>query len=309
MSWVPSPANDPLGFGFPTLGYVAGLWIEAYCCHGPGDVQGEPVVLDSEIWEFLAHTYRIHPESGQRVIDEAVLSRPKGRAKSEIAGFIGCFEAFGPARFSHWGEDGAPVGRKVVSPFLKCLATEESQAGNTFANIAFIAGEWGQEHHPEVYTLDSHLRNWQTSSALYLQGGGEIRASTSGAASKDGGKETWACADETHLYTLRELKAMYGTVRRNLGKRKAAEPWMMQTSTAYRPGEGSIFEETLTMWRKKELPPEVYVNHREAKGKVDIEDHDHTLKQLKYVYGAASEWMDLERIYRTMRDVRSCPDE
>ena len=182
MSWVPSPANDPLGFGFPTLGYVAGLWIEAYCCHGPGDVQGEPVVLDSEIWEFLAHTYRIHPESGQRVIDEAVLSRPKGRAKSEIAGFIGCFEAFGPARFSHWGEDGAPVGRKVTSPFLKCLATEESQAGNTFANIAFIAGEWGQEHHPDVYTLDSHLRNWQTSSALYLQGGGEIRASTSGAA-------------------------------------------------------------------------------------------------------------------------------
>lgn len=309
MSWNPDPAFDPLGFGFPTLGYAAGLWIEAYCCHGPGDVQGEPVELDAEVWEFLAHSYRLDPQTGRRVKDEAVLSRPKGRAKSEVAGFIGCFEAFGPARFSHWDENGQPVGRKIVSPFLKCLATEESQAGNTFANIAFIAGEWGQEHHPDVYTLDSHLRNWQTSTALFLEGGGEIRASTSGAASKDGGKETWACADETHLYTLRETKAMYGTVRRNLGKRKAAEPWMMQTSTAYRPGEGSIFEETLTMWRKQELPPEVYVNHREAKGKVDIEDHDHTLKQLKYVYGAASEWMDLERIYRTMRDVRSCPDE
>lgn len=309
MTWNPDPAFDPLRFGFPTLGYVAGLWIEAYACHGPGDVQGEPVVLDAEMWAFLANAYRLDPATGRRVMDEAVLSRPKGRAKSEIAGFVGCFEAFGPARFDRWDENGQPVGRKVVSPFLKCLATEESQAGNTFANIAFIAGEWGQEHHPDVYTIDSHLRNWQTSSAIFLRGGGEIRASTSGAASKDGGKETWACADETHLYVLRELKSMYGTVRRNLGKRKAAEPWMMQTSTAYRPGEGSIFEETLTMWRKKELPPEVYVDHREAKGKVDIEDHDHTLKQLQYVYGAASEWMDLERIYRTMRDVRSCPDE
>lgn len=63
------------------------------------------------------------------------------------------------------------------------------------------------------------------------------------------------------------------------------------------------------MWRKKELPPEVYVDHREAKGKIDLEDRDHTLKQLNYVYGAASEWMDLERVYRTMRDVRSCPDD
>jgi hypothetical protein len=27
------------------------------------------------------------------------------------------------------------------------------------------------------------------------------------------------------------------------------------------------------------------------------------------VYGAAAEWMDLDRIYREMRDPRSCPDE
>ena len=309
MAWNPDPTFDPLGFGFPTLGYEAGLWIEANCCHGPGDVQGEPIELDREIWTFLAHAYRLDPVSGRRVTDEAVLSRPKGRAKSEVAGFLACFEAFGPCRFQSWDADGQPVGRRVTAPFIKCLATEENQAGNTFANVSFIAGEWGQEHRPDVYRLASHLRNYQTSTALYLPDGGEIRACSSGAASKDGGKETFAVADETHLYVLRETKAMYGTVRRNLGKRKIAEPWMLQTSTAYRPGESSIFEETLTAWRKGELPSEVYVDHREAKGKIDLEDHDHTIKQLTQVYGEAAAWMDLERIYRTMRDIRSCPDE
>jgi hypothetical protein len=181
----------------------------------------------------------------------------------------------------------------VKSPLLKCLATEESQAGNTFENIAFIAGEWGPDVHPDVFGGVSGIRQYQSATALYLPHGGEIRACTAGSASKDGGKETWVCADESHLYVLRELKAMYGTVRRNLGKRKLAEPWMLQTSTAYRPGEQSIFEETLTAWRKGELAPTIYVDHREAKGKIDLEDADHTMRQLHQVYGAASGWMDL----------------
>ena len=51
------------------------------------------------------------------------------------------------------------------------------------------------------------------------------------------------------------------------------------------------------------------MDHREAKGKIDIADVDRTMAQLRYVYGAAAEWMDLDRIYREMLDPRSCPDE
>lgn len=292
-----------------SLGYELADWIEAYCCHGPGDVQGEPIELDDEWLAFLVESYRIDPVTGRRVYDEGVLSRPKGRAKSELAGFVGIGEAFAPVRFDGWDAHGQPVGRPVRSPLLKCLATEESQAGNTFENIAFIAGQWGPDVHPDVYGGVSGIRQYQSATALYLPHGGEIRACTAGSASKDGGKETWVCADESHLYVLRELKAMYGTVRRNLGKRKIAEPWLLQTTTAYRPGEQSIAEETLTAWRKGELSPSVYVDHREAKGRVDLDDEPHTLAQLRHVYGAAAEWMDLDRIYREMRDPRSCPDD
>ena len=82
----------------------------------------------------------------------------------------------------------------------------------------------------------------------------------------------------------------------------------MQTSTAYRPGEQSIFEETLTAWRKGELSSTVLVDHREAKGRIDLDDEAHTMRQLVRSTARRLGWMDLDRLYREMRDPRSCPD-
>lgn len=292
-----------------SVGYEVLDWIHEYECHGVGDIQGNPLDLDDEMREHIIRCYEIDPVTGRRVYNEAVLSRPKGRAKSELAALIVVAEAFAPTRFDGWDADGQPVSRPVRSPLIKCLATEESQAGNTFSNVAFIAGEWGQDNHPQIYGGAGGVRRYQSASAIYLPDGGEIRACTSGAASKDGGLETHIVADETHLYVLPELRSMYATTARNMGKRKDADAWLHQTSTAYRPGEMSVFETTLTMWRKGELPEAVYMNHREATGKIDLEDRDRTMRQLREVYGAASEWIDMDRKYRDMRDVRICPDE
>lgn len=296
-----------------SLGYEVLDWIHAFCCHGPGDVQGEPLDYDDEIRDFVIECYRLNPVTGRRLVREAILSRPKGRAKSEVAGMVVVAEALGPVRFDGWDVDGQPVGRPVVSPLIKCLATEESQAGNTFENAAFVLGEWGPDEHPDIYGGTSGVRKYQSASAVYLPNGGEVRASTSGSASKDGGKETFVVPDESHLYVLPELRSMYATVMRNLGKRKQAEPWALQTTTAYRVGEQSIAEQKLTAWRKGELGPDVYVDHREAVGKVDIDDREHTLKQLRQVYGAAMDpetgWMEAERVYLDMLDPTVCPDE
>lgn len=293
-----------------SLGYEILDWLEAYACHGPGDVEGESLEdLDDEMRDHIIECYRIDPITGRRCHDEAVLSRPKGRAKSEIAGIVGVAEGFAPARFDGWDANGQPVGRPVRTPLIKCLATEESQAGNTFENIAFIAGSWGPDTHPEIYGGVSGIRQYQSATALYLPHGGEIRACTSGAASKDGGKETHVVADETHLYTLPELREMYATIARNLSKRKGAEPWLHQTSTAYAPGERSVFEDTLTAWRKGELGDRIFMNHREAKGPIRIKDTEHTLRQLEDVYGDSAPWQDLERKLRDMRNPRICPDD
>lgn len=308
MSWA-----GPLFDGHVcSMGYEVLDWIVENCCHGVGDIQGKPIRdeydLDDETREFIIEAYRIDKSTGRRVYNEGVYSRPKGRAKSETAGFLVVAEALGPVRFSHWDDSGQPVGRRVTSPLIKCLATEEGQAGNTFQNVSYIF-EWGRENRPEVYGSSSGFRNYQSATSIYLEGGGEIRASSSGAASKDGGLETFVVADETHLYVLPELRSMYATVSRNMGKRYDADPWLLQTSTAYKPGEGSVFETTLTMWRKGELSPSVHVNHRQAKGKVDLDDRQRTMRQLHEAYGSAAAWIDLERKYRDMRDPRICKDD
>jgi 2-polyprenyl-3-methyl-5-hydroxy-6-metoxy-1,4-benzoquinol methylase len=291
-----------------SLGYDIVDWIEAYCCHGPGDVQGKPVVLDDEMASFVVRAYELDPRTGRRKIDRAMLSRPKGRAKSEVAGFVATAEGFGPVRFDGWDAAGQPVGRPVVSPLIKCLATEESQAGNTFENAAFIVCDYGRDAHPDVFGGASGVRQYQSATAIYLPRGGEMRASTSGSASKDGGKESFVVPDETHLYVHAELRSMYATVARNCGKRKEAEPWMLQTTTAYQEGLGSVAEQVLTAWKAGKLPNAAHwlVDHREAVGSVDLSNRRHTLEQLRYVYGAAAHWMDLDRIYRTMLDPTEC---
>lgn len=305
MPWIPRDGEE-----FPSLGWELIDWLEAYTCYGPGDVQGQPLELDAEWIKFIVDAYRLDPSSGKRRVDRAILSRSKGRAKSFLAGLLAVAEAIAPTRFDGWDAAGQPVGRPVVSPLIRCLATEETQAGQTFEVAAYIMSAWGPDVHPGIYKNIKGARQYQSATSLYLPNGGDLRACTAGAASKDGGRETFVVADESHLYVLPENKAMYATVARNCGKRGGAEPWLLTTTTAYRPGEQSVAESLITAWKKGELPNADHwlVDHREAKGRVNIQDKSHTMAQLKYVYGAAT-WMDLERIYRTMLDPMECEDE
>ncbi len=294
-----------------SLGYLVADWLEEFTCHGPGDLAGDRLVLDREWLKFLVAAYRLDPVTGRRLIDRALLSRPKGRAKSELAGLVAVAEAIGPVRFGGWDAKGQPVGIPVRSPLIRCLATEESQAGNTFEVAAYVMAEWGPDVWPDLYGGVKGVRQYQSATALYLPGGGEMRACTAGAASKDGGKETFVVPDEIHQYVLPELRNMYATVARNTGKREIAEPWMMSTTTSYLPGEGSIAEKILTAYRTGSLPnaERWLVDHREAQGRVDITNQAHTMAQLRYVYGAAADWVGLERKYRAMIDPTECPDD
>lgn len=298
-----------------SLGYGIVDWLSQYACHGPGDVQGDPLNFedDPEVEDFIIRAYELNPVTGRRVKSKVVYSAPKGRAKSETAGLLGVAEALAEVRFDGWDANGQPVGRPVRSPFIRCLATEEGQAGNTFQNIAYVMSEWGPDAHPDIYGGISGAKQYQSATQLYLPDGGELRSSSSGAASKDGGKETFLVPDEVHLYVLRELRDMYATAMRNLGKRRAAEPWALLTTTACRLGEQSVWEVIEKQWRKDELGPEWLVHHREARGRIDIMDRERTLRQLREVYGCAMDpdtgWMEPERVYADMLDPSICPDE
>jgi hypothetical protein len=296
---MPLPPVD-----FPTLGWEVIDWIETYTCCGPGDVQGDPFVIDDEEALFLLHAYRLwpkgHPLEGRRLVHRGIYSRPKGRRKSMLAGGLVLAEALGPVRFDGWNANGDPVGRPVTYPFIRCLATEEEQTGNTYDNVIYM----GQEGRvAEEYDLDVGL----TRTFIREPGGGEIIPSTAGAASKDGGKETFAVADETHLYVQGETRSMYRTVARNTGKRKAAEPWMLDTTTAWEPGERSIAE--LAADRYQRLPLEeavtkkgVLYDHAQGDEPKRFGDDRSLIKAMRVGYGPAASWMDFDRIVKIIRD-------
>lgn len=293
-------APDP---DWPSLGWEVIDWIEAELCHGPGDVEGEPIELDDEMARFVVDAYRLYPRgherAGQRVVRRATLSRPKGRAKSELAGMLVCAEAVGPVRFDGWSASGEPVGRPVRSPFIRCLATEEGQAGNTYANVEVMLAH-AKDRSPRQYAAVD-----VGATRVLLPGKGEIRPSTSGSASKDGGKETFAVADEIHLYTLSELRQMLATVRRNLRKRRVAEPWLLQTTTMFRPGQETPAEKQFEWARKWDGKPgrdvSVLFDHIEA-GEFDWDDDEALIAALAYTYESAASWMDLEGIRAEIRD-------
>ncbi len=289
--------------GFPTLGWQVIDWIETYLVHGPGDVERQPIVLDDERALHVLWCYAVFPAghrfAGQRMVLRDVLSRPKGWAKSEFAGAIACVEALGPSRFDGWDTGGEPVGRPVTYPFVRCLATEEEQAGNTYDNVFIMLSEGEAAN---AYDLDVGL----TRTFVREPGGGEIRPSSSGDSSKDGGKESFAVADETHLYHTRGLRSMHRTVARNTGKRKGAEPWMLDTTTAHAPGENSVAEAAADSFADTDPAvllerQRVLYDHHEGP-EVRNWDSDRELRAaLKKAYGGAAAFMDLDRVLALIR--------
>lgn len=301
---------------FPSLGPQIVEHIEEYLCHGPGDVVGEPIELDDEFYAFIVKAYRLDPETGRRMYRRAFLSRAKGRAKSELAGMLVVAEALFPVRLAGWDARGEPVGRPVRSPFIRCLATEEGQSGNTYDNVSTML-EYLVENHGDDFPGIDIGKSAQTSSRIVLhQQRGEITPSTASSAAKDGGKETFAVFDETHLYVLPELRRMHGTVRRNLRKRKEAEPWCLETSTMYEPGQDSVAEATHTYYKaikegrvRDGDAAGLLFDHRQAPDGTDLTDRAALLAGLRAAYGPAADWMDLDGIVAEIWDPQSAPSD
>jgi hypothetical protein len=119
--------------------------------------------------------------------------------------------------------------------------------------------------------------------------------------SKDGGKSTFIIADETHLWIppqtgVFKLGRMHQTMVRNLLKRKEASGWMLETSTMYAEGEGSVAEGTHANAKKDVLAGKLLFDHRQASEHWDLNDRGQRIKALKEAYGPAAAWMDLEAL-------------
>ena len=305
-----------------SLGWLATRWIEYFCVHGPGDIQGTPmrgldaIPLTTELTALTVDTYALD-DDGRRLYDSVFFSRPKGADKSGHAARIALFEALGPCRFAGWAEGGEEfrwmdfrhvykpgeaMGQAITYPFIRILATEEGQTGNVFDAVHYNLKEGPLS---EAFTRADDVGLTR----VYIPGGGEIRPSTASSSAKDGGKETHVNYDETHLYTSPELKRMYAVVRRNMAKRKDAEPWSFESSTMYEPGQNSVAEATheqaLRIKAGNVRRPRLLFDHRQAPPDVDLADEASLRAGIIEAYGDAASYMDIERIVSEVWDSRN----
>lgn len=304
-----------------SLGWLAVSWMEFFCRHGPGDVQGQPVEHTDEDTEFIVDCYGLD-QRGRLLYDSAFLSRPKGCDKSGKAARFSLFEALGPCRFTGWArggevytdpwglgfrytyEPGEPMGRPVKVPYVRILATEEGQTGNVYDSVYFNLTD-------DDCPLASVPGVVPGLTRILLPGGGEITPSTASSAAKDGGKETFAAFDETHLYNHPELRRMYDTVTRNMRKRKRiAGTWYLETTTMFAAGEDSVAEATYKLAEQitdgKARRSRLLYDHRWGECD-DLTAEDQLRAAILEAFGEAIEWNDVEAIIDEFYDTRKSP--
>lgn len=129
---------------------------------------------------------------------------------------------------------------------------------------------------------------------------------SSAASSKDGGKSTFVVADETHLWYTMQLRNLHATVKRNIVKRKIGDGWMLETSTAYKPGQNSVAEGSLgyalMVMSGKVSDPSLLVDHREASERHNLNTVEGRRAALVEVYGEAAGWTNIDGILSEWHD-------
>lgn len=291
-----------------SIGWFVVWWIETFCVVGSGAAMITPMVFSPEYAAFVVDCYALD-KHGKRRFDNVFLSRPKGSNKSGLAALICLAESLAPVRFDHYAEagetytflgqtyhyrEGEPVGRLVINSVITLIANSEKQTGNVYKVIQqnCLGGPLAQLRGVGMDVGETRIIVPEEC------GGGYISAGTAGAASMDGGLQTFIPIDESHLMVGR-AKDTAQTALRNATKRKLdAEPWYLETTTMYQPGMNSLAEDTYrTAWAvaegKTKHDQRLLFDHRYAVlGVEDMSNEKKLMRALMESHGSVAKSTD-----------------
>lgn len=282
---------------YPTLGPQVCAFIEERLVFGPGDLRGQPAVLDDEKRALIYRMYELYPQghelAGRRRFKRAGLSLPKGLAKTELAAWIAICELHheAPVRCIGWTEDGEPIGGPVTDPYIPLVAYTEEQSDE----LAYGAMRVIIEEGPCAGDFDVGIER-----ILRKGGDGKAVSLSSSPNARDGARTTFCVMDETHWWTLPRLKQAHQTMQNNLAKRKMADPWMLETTTAPEPGTGSVAEATMDYANAVDeghiTDASLFFFHRQASDSHDLTTREGVRAAIIEASGPAAAWRDIDAI-------------
>ena len=294
---------DPVGVFWPTLGPQICDFIEQNLVFGPGDLRGQPAVLDDEKRAFVYRMYEVYPRShekaGRRRFKRVGLSLRKGTAKTEFAAWIaGCeLHPEGPVRCVGWTKSGDPIGGPVSDPYIPLVAYTEEQS----EDLAYGALRVILELSTLADDFDIGLERIERK-----RGGGKAVPLATAPDARDGARTTFQHFDEVHRFTLPRLVRAHQTMLANVPKRRMADAWSLETTTAPAPGTGSVAEATMEYAKAVQSgairDSSLFFFHRQAGDEHDLTTEAGVLAAVRDASGPASTWSDLEGIADQFRD-------
>jgi hypothetical protein len=266
------PALDRVPW--PSLGGQVVDMIEAGLVFGPGDLIGRKAVVDEEQRFLIWRMYEVHPKgsprAGKRRFQRCAISLRKGLRKTELAAWIAGVELHpeGPVRCDGFRKVNGiwqPVGRPVTDPYIPLVAYTEEQS----EDLVYGALKAMLENGPWANDFDISLER-----IMRLDGKGKAEPLANAPSARDGARTTFESFDETHRMILERQRQAHRTMLGNLLKRPIADPWALETTTMYAPGEQSVAEGTHDYAKKVDaglIPnPRLFFFHRQAAAKADI---------------------------------------
>lgn len=288
---------------WPSLGDQVCDFIERNLVFGPGDLRGEPAVLDREkralIWRMYEVFPQGHPQAGRRRFKRVGLSLAKGLAKTELGAWIAACELHheAPVRCVGWDAGGQPLGGPVTDPYIPLVAyTEEQSDELAYGALRVILAEG-----PLRGDFDIGLER-----IMRRRGDGKAVSLASAPSARDGARTTFSLADETHWWTLPRLKQAHQTMLANLPKRKLSDAWCLEVTTAPEPGAGSVAEATMEYARAvragRIADSRLLYFHRQASDRHDLETEAGARAAVLEASGPAVAWRDIDAIVELWRD-------
>jgi hypothetical protein len=291
---------------YPTLGPQVCDFIEQNLIFGPGDLRGTPAVLDDEKRALVFRFYEVfpqgHPQAGRRRFKRCALSLPKGTAKTELAAWIAACElhAEAPVRCTGWTKGGEPIGGPVTDPYIAMVAYTEEQSDE----LAYTALRVMLEEGPLKHDFDIGLDRIQR-----LKGGGIAQSLAGSPNARDGARTTHQHFDETHRFVLPRLKDAHKTMQANIPKRKIADAWTLETTTAFEPGVGSVAEGTMEYARAVAdgsiTDSTLFFFHRYASDDHDMQTAEGFEAAVVEASGPSAAWRDIPAIVSLWQDPTS----
>lgn len=288
---------------YPTLGPQVCAFIEQNMIFGPGDLRGKPAVLDDEKRALIYRFYEVHPKghrlAGRRRFKRCALSLPKGLAKTELAAWIAACELHpdGPVRCTGFTRKGEPIGGSVIDPYIPLVAyTEEQSDELAYGALKIIL--WEGPLRDEFDIGEERI--------MRKKGDGKAVSLSSNPNARDGARTTFSVSDETHRWTLTRLKQAHQVMQANLPKRKLADPWMLEITTAPEPGAGSVAESTMEYAQAvsdgRVSDATLFFFHRQASDDHDLTTREGAEAAVREASGPAEAWRDIDGIVSLWND-------